>query len=517
MSQRRLQAGGPVVLRGDRVSPAGQRASDVTGQLAFILDDQNSHERLGGSFRKSAMLAKRIAFLGLARGLTGRIFFPQLGRRFLTIFGLLVGVLHVSAQSDPAPTVEELAAENRRLQAQVDQQQKIIEALETRMNALENRTAPTAPTSPAPVAEAAAPGPANPPMPASSGEGFSLRLSGEVGLAYFQSGPNGQFSNGEFRVDEARIYLEAPVWHNVFFHSETDLVTREATDTNFHMGDVYADIESLPNPWGDDKLINLRAGRIDIPFGEEYQTRDVMENVLISHSLSDVWGMDGGVEGYGSAGRVSYVAALLDGGGNSLHNAHSSKSAAGRIGYAGADWWNLSASAMRTGRLNSTGDPVSAVWFDNGFFRSLGPGATRYWADLYEGDAAVKWKTGTLKTAAGQARFNDNAPAAVDFRRMNYFYVEGTQRLTDQLYVSARYSEIHAPGGYYLEGQGGAAQYFFGNVLTQQLERLSVGLGYRWGDPLLLKVEYSPEWGQTVSAGPRAGENLFSTELGLKF
>jgi hypothetical protein len=49
------------------------------------------------------------------------------------------------------------------------------------------------------------------------------------------------------------------------------------------------------------------------------------------------------------------------------------------------------------------------------------------------------------------------------------------------------------------------------------LERLSVGLGYRFGDPLMLKVEYSPEWGQTLATSPRDGANLFSSELGLKF
>jgi len=223
------------------------------------------------------------------------------------------------------------------------------------------------------------------------------------------------------------------------------------------------------------------------------------------------------VEGYGSLGRVSYVAALLDGGANILHNAHSSKSAAGRISYSGGEWWNVSASAMRTGRLSSTGDTISALWFGNGFFRSLGPGATRFWADLYEADASVKWKTGALKGAVGQARFNDNAPLPVDFRRMNYYYLEGTQSLVDRLYGSLRYSAIHAPGGYYLAGQGGASEYFFGNLLTKQLERLSVGLGYRFEDPLVLKVEYSPEWGQTLSSGPRDGADLFSTELGLKF
>jgi len=306
------------------------------------------------------------------------------------------------------------------------------------------------------------------------------------------------------------------VWGNVFFHSETDLMTREAADNDLHIGELYADIESIPGPWQNEHLVNLRVGRIDIPFGEEYQTRNVMENPLISHSVSDVWGMDGGIEAYGDAGKVSYAAALLDGGLNILHNDHSSKSAAGRVGYTGANWWKLSASAMRTGRLNATGDPLSAVWFANGFFKALGPGATEYWANLLEADAAAKWPGGSLTGAIGQVQFDDNG-AGNDYRRINYFSVLGIQHLTDQLYAGARWSAVHAPGGYYLEGQGASGEYFFSNVLTKQLERLSLGLGYRFADPLVLKMEYSPEWGSTLSAGNRDDANLFSTELGLKF
>ena len=61
-------------------------------------------------------------------------------------------------------------------------------------------------------------------------------------------------------------------------------------------------------------MLNVRAGRIDVPFGEEYLMRDAIDNPLISHSLPDIWGVDEGIELYGAAGKFSYVVAVQNGG-----------------------------------------------------------------------------------------------------------------------------------------------------------------------------------------------------------
>jgi len=519
MVESGFESRGAVEFRGDGMPPPGQRASDVTRQLPFIFDDQDAHRAIGRELPQIGDACKANRFSHDGRVWFSRMLVPRFGWRSVVILSLsAVGTLCAQPDASPLPTVQELAKQNRLLQEQVTQQQKIIDALQARLSALEERTSASSGSGPAAAPAStpvAASGPE--PVPSSAGGGeMPVRISAEVGLAYFQSGSDGQFPNGEFRVDEARVYLEAPVWGNVFFHSETDLVTRETADNDLHLGEVYADVESIAGPWADDHLLNLRVGRIYIPFGEEYQVRNVMEDPLISHSVSDIWGMDGGIEAYGSSGKFSYASALLDGGLNPLHNFHTSKSAAGRIGYAGSNWWKVSASAMRTGRLSASGDPLSAVWFGNGFFKSLGPGATKYWANLFEADAAANWHGGSLTAAAGQAQFDDDGHGN-DYRRMNYFSLQGIQHLTDQLYGGLRWSAVHAPGGYYLEGQGVSGEYFFSNVLTKQLERLSVGLGYRFADPLVFKIEYSPEWGSTVSSGSRDEANLFSSELGLKF
>jgi hypothetical protein len=42
-------------------------------------------------------------------------------------------------------------------------------------------------------------------------------------------------------------------------------------------------------------------------------------------------------------------------------------------------------------------------------------------------------------------------------------------------------------------------------------------LGYQFGPPLVLKVEYSPEWGRSLSGQDRNNEDLLATEVGVKF
>jgi hypothetical protein len=54
-------------------------------------------------------------------------------------------------------------------------------------------------------------------------------------------------------------------------------------------------------------------------------------------------------------------------------------------------------------------------------------------------------------------------------------------------------------------------------MMTDELRRTSVGLGYRFGPSLVLKTEYAWERGRTVTGVTRDKEDFFGTELGVKF
>ncbi len=134
----------------------------------------------------------------------------------------------------------------------------------------------------------------------------NVALSGEGGVGFFRTGSQGANPYSDFRVDEAKLFVEAPLWESVYFYSELDVVTREANDEFFHLGELYVDFERVLRRWDWDHALNVRAGRINIPFGEEYQSRRVIDNPLVSHSLSDVWGVDEGVEAYGALGNFQF-------------------------------------------------------------------------------------------------------------------------------------------------------------------------------------------------------------------
>ncbi len=357
----------------------------------------------------------------------------------------------------------------------------------------------------------------NPP-PSQTGFNFGkVNLGAEGGVAFFNTGPDGFAPNSNFQVDEARLYLDAPIWETVYFHGELDLATRENPSLNAQLGELYLDFEDASQLWGKDGQLNFRAGRMNIPFGEEYLNRNAMGNPLISHSLSDLWGYDPGVEAYGTVGKFSYVTAVQNGGGNGIQDFDGDKSVAGRLCYDPNSHWHFSVSGMRTGNIDAQNDMTSALWFSSGFFRSIGsPATTRFKVNLAEGDIAYHWKSGHVSAFGGYARYTDNDPTADNARNIFYYAIEAQQKLPHKLYAAARFSQILVDKGYPIVGFGNFNEYFF-NTLTTEIWRASLGLGYTFSDNLALKMEYSFENGQTVGGGSRDNENFFGTEAVFKF
>jgi hypothetical protein len=428
-------------------------------------------------------------------------------------FTALAAILFLAAfslRADDSTNLEQqisvLRQQNALLQQQVQQQSSQLDSLSKKVQDLE--TANT-------QHENAAPENASP-----KEGGFSLgkvNLSGEGGVAFFDTGRDGFAPQSDFRVDEARLYLDAPIWKEVYFHSEVDLATRENVNLNVQLNELYLDAQDISQLWGQDNQLNFRAGRIDVPFGEEYLTRNVIDNPLISRSITDIWGVDPGVEAYGSVDRFSYVLAVQNGGGNGVQDFDGDKSVAGRIGFDPTHWLHLSVSGMRTGNLNVQQDGTSQLWFGSGFFRSIGsPATTRFQANLAEGDVTAHWRSGHVSAFGGFARYSDNDPASDNSRNLFYYSVEGVQNLPKKFYAAARFSQIMSGQGYPLVGYGNFNEYFFQDISTQ-LWRLSLGLGYRFDEDLIIKAEYSLEQGSETDGESRDHENFLGTEAAFKF
>lgn len=342
-------------------------------------------------------------------------------------------------------------------------------------------------------------------------------ISGEGGVAFFHSQSKGATPNAEFRIDEAKIFIEAPIWNDVYFFTELNLAAREETDLNLRVGELYLDFENVSQLWGRDRMLNLRVGRFYIPFGEEYQNRFAIANPLISHSVSDLWGADEGVEVYGALGKAQYILAVQNGGAATTRDFNADKAVAGRVGYDPTKWLHLSVSGMRTGDLDAVNDGISELWFANGWIRSIGSGnTTRFHANLVEGDVRLRFPGWAMRAAGGYINYGDNDPVGSNQRDVYYYYVEGVKDITKQFYGAARFSEILAPGGFPIVGNGDMGTYF-GPVLTTEYWRLSLGLGYRFSSNLLVKGEYSINQGRELGGEKRNHENVFAMEAAFKF
>ncbi|MEO7599703.1 MAG: hypothetical protein ABIV50_12270 [Opitutus sp.] len=421
--------------------------------------------------------------------------------RFALITITLLGCSTVMFAADAA--WQDLQDQNRELRTQLQTQQQQLNELRAEMKRIAGIHETISVQSEAPRSE---------------GSNRKLVISGEIGLAFFASSQNGRYRNKEFRVDDANLHLEAAIANNTYFFGELQFSKQEAADEAFHLGEFYVDFEAVSALFGGpDRLLNIRFGRIDIPFGEEYQRRDPLANPLITHSLSDVWGTDEGIELYGELGRFSYAFAVQNGSTKTMHDYNADKALTLRVGLDLTSKLHVSASAMRTGELASALEPTSEVWFGNVVFRNIGTTqSTTHQADLAELDATYTWKTGHVWTAVGQARYRDNDRLRDNTRNFDYFQVEAVQALQREFYGAVRFSTLRVDRGYPIAGIGNLVKYFLTDLQTKELQRISVGGGYRVNPSLILKCDYTLEDAK-LTTGVARDNHLFSFETALGF
>ena len=344
-------------------------------------------------------------------------------------------------------------------------------------------------------------------------------ISGQGAFSYTDAQSRGEFSKAGFRVDDARIFVESQIRRNTYLFSELILTQRQTRDTALHLGELYLDLE---NPFGDavaDRFINLRMGRLGIPFGQEYLHRNPIHNPLITHSVSDFWGFDEGLEIYGENGRFSYVLAVQNGGVSQLRDFNRDKSVTVRISWKPLPRLQMSLSGFRTGKLDRAQDNTSEMWIGNAFFRSIGKAASTksYQAELGQFDASWTWASGSLIGSAGRGSYNDDDSTADNRRTFSFYQTQLVQEIWSKLYSAFRYSSLSTDRGYYLQGLGSYRDYFASETLTRRISRFALGFGYRFSPDLILKVEQTWEDARKEDGGKRPDEDQLAAEVAVRF
>jgi len=421
-------------------------------------------------------------------------------RSAILFFGIAKSLIVPCLSKEPW---EDLQEQNRLLRSQLQSQQHQLDELRSQVERLnEGRDA----------------GPASGKASGSPSADRKLIVTGEVGAAFFAASRNGQYANKEFRIDDANVRVEASIAKNTYLFGEVQMAKREAGDENFHLGEFYFEFEDISGSWGGPtRLVNARVGRMDIPFGEEYQVRDPLTNPLVTHSLSDIWGTDEGIELFGEFGRSSYAFAVQNGSSKTMRDYNSDKSLTFRYGFDVTPKLHVSASAMRTGKLDSVREPMSEVWIGNSIFRNIGSAAsTVHQAELGELDAIYRWSAGQLMVAGGRARYRDDDPRANNTRHFTYYQAEAMQLLTREWYAAARLSTLSVDDGYPLVGIGNFGQYFFGPLHTKSMRRMTLGAGYRFNRSLVLKLDYTFEDAK-LTTGASRDTRMLSFESAIGF
>lgn len=344
-------------------------------------------------------------------------------------------------------------------------------------------------------------------------------ISGQGAFSYTDAQSRGELSKAGFRVDDARVYIESQIRRNTYLFGELILTQRQTKDDAFHLGEFYLDLENLFGDSVADRLVNLRVGRLGIPFGLEYLHRYPIHNPLITHSVSDFWGIDEGVEAYGESGRVSYVLAVQNGGVSQLRDFNRDKSVTVRISWKPLRELQLSLSGFRTGRLDRAQDNTSEMWIGNAFFRAIGKATSTntYQAELGQFDASWTWASGSLSGAAGRGSYDDDDSTADNGRSFKFYQTQLVQDIWSKLYSAIRYSSLSSNRGYYLQGLGNYKDYFRGETLTRRISRFALGLGYRFSPDLIFKVEHTWEDARKENGDKRPDENQVAAEVAVRF
>ena len=239
-----------------------------------------------------------------------------LWRIVFTTFSIAVVLPLRADHTNLIDEVRLLREQNALLQQQVKSQGALLDTLIQKVNSL----------------EAARPIEGGNDRPLAAGRLEKLHIGGEGGAGYAATGPEGYAPSGKFQLNDARLFLEAPVYDDVYFYGEVVLADSSQYDNRLQLGELYAEFENISKLWNKHNQLNARVGQMYIPFGEEYLTRNAIDNPLISESLLDFWGVTPGVELYGDLGKFTYVVAAQNGA-DGANGAGGDKSVAGRIGF----------------------------------------------------------------------------------------------------------------------------------------------------------------------------------------
>ena len=267
-----------------------------------------------------------------------------------------------------------------------------------------------------------------------------VRISGNADITYMNGEENSRSSESQFEVDNTRLFFDFDLSDSTSFYAEWDIARGGEQRNEF--GQLYLRLDHL---FGVDPL-NVKAGSMPIPFGEEYLRfhEQRFENPLISFSAPAPYNWDEGIEMFGGlmGNRVEYVVAVMDGDDDFGKNSQEEVQIVGRFTIHPTAWSRLVFSALNSGGLGTADEPgISALEFGGSHAYTIhGIGdvpnfqngeplpddpSTTLTLTAWEIDTiASHGEWGRVWAAYGSADIDSDGPSSYD-RQLQYWIAEG--------------------------------------------------------------------------------------------
>lgn len=363
----------------------------------------------------------------------------------------------------------------------------------------------------------------------------NIRIDGFGAGGIVFTGGKALKQHGGFINYEATINVDAQVWENVAYFHELQTIRMGDEATKYvRTGEAYVHLKDLFKTLLDHEgtKVGLKIGRMDIPFGEDYLTQDVIDNPLITFPAAYAYGWDEGVVLYGRMKGLHWIFGVMDGNDARGTEDNKDKFTSFKVYGQPIDPLYLSASFFRNGKSDESAlelggshlDPVGSAGRVSALGRS---GSSKVDSMAYELDAKYMFGDDRyLKAQFGQIMVDDKIS---DFdRNIRYFLLEPKWNLGNWLahkwYLVGRYSAVgtfNENKGFTFDGKpfaGGKSAFGYD---VKALHRYAVGLGFQPNPRVALKLEYSLDDFRLIKAsgkdGGSEGRDLIGFITSVKF
>lgn len=322
----------------------------------------------------------------------------------------------------------------------------------------------------------------------------NVQIHGFGSMTYLDSGSDGWRPDGAMMIKDAGLFLEADATTNTSLYVQVLYARAGSTDDRLvRTREVYVHFRDLLD---DDGSLNVKVGSFDIPFGEDYLRRDSIYLPTINYSAAEPYGTDEGVLAYGKLSGLEWYAAAMDGSIARGQDDGGDKAYALKLAGRPMSGLYLSGSVMHTGKTTR-----AASCFGGVFLTPVGNGSPPSSAGVSSSakiSALLSSLNATigstddhyLMLSVGDAHISDSAPGFD--RDLTWFAIEPSLRLTESIYVTARYSEFGTYDdreGYLLNGKLTAAGRAGFGWDAKRLQRIGLTFGYNPHKNLWIKAE----------------------------